>query len=30
MIPLEDMDDFLAMLKSAWMLGNQFKNYSLS
>jgi len=21
-IPLDDMDDFLAMLKSAWMLGN--------
>ena len=29
MIPLADMDSFLAMLKSAWELGNQFKNYSL-
>ncbi|WP_339922945.1 3-deoxy-8-phosphooctulonate synthase [uncultured Cyclobacterium sp.] len=30
MIPLADMDSFLAMLKSAWIVGNQFKDYSLS
>lgn len=29
MVPLDQMDEFLAMLKNAWTLGNQYKNYSL-
>lgn len=29
MVPLDQMDEFLAMLKNAWIIGNQYKNYSL-
>lgn len=29
MVPLAEMDTFLAMLKKAWELGNEFKDYQL-
>jgi 2-dehydro-3-deoxyphosphooctonate aldolase (KDO 8-P synthase) len=29
MVPLDKMDEFLAMLKDAWTIGNNYKNYSL-
>jgi len=30
MVPLAEMDSFLGMLKKAWDLGNEFKNYQLT